>query len=58
MTDPFSNEALQQTLNTQVDIYRNIRNKALEEAAQIAEGDGIMDPSHAAERIRALKVEE
>ena len=35
MADPFSNEALRGTLNTQAEIYANIRNKALEEAANV-----------------------
>ena len=46
-------------VNVPADIYRNIRNKALEEAAKICEdSDGYTDKFGCAGRIRALKVEE
>ena len=61
MTDPFSNEALQQTLNTQADIYRNIRNKALDEAIRAVVSVSIPYENtcqEACDAIRSLKVEE
>ena len=58
MSDPFSNEALRGTLNTQAEIYANIRNKALDEAAALC----FQWRGHLAEdcavMIRALKTEE